>query len=336
MSRGRPTLWRQRKWLTSRLSPRSWADVLRHQRVASVRTATLLRALYFFPAFWILAHVPQWDLVALPRRPDLLWPVAWLKFFDTTRAGPTLLGAVVAGSVVGALAAEYRWARVLACVSLLEFLGLKFAYGKIHHLMHAWLLVLACLILLPRDWARPERLTRAGQHSLLLVLSTAQLFTALTYSLSGVGKVGGIIYQLWLDQTTSLHPSSLARHLADRLLQTNQLSLWGPWMIEHGAWLWPLMIGTIYLQLFALHFAARPHLHRWLGIGLVSFHVLTTMSLTIDFTPAVVLVGMLFIVSPLQPEQIQWKAALRELPLIGLCWDLMQRRSRPQARTASG
>lgn len=303
--------------MTTRLAPTGWAQVLKNQPPAAWRASALARVAYFFPAFWILAHTPRWQEVAFPRHADLLWPVKWLAWFEIDQAGPALLGLTVVGSLVGALAAEFRWARLIAFVCLLEFLGLKFAYGKIHHLMHSWLLVLFVFIFFPRGWTEPSALSRAGRHSVLLVFCAAQLLTALTYALSGVGKMLGIVYQLWLGQVTSLHPSSLARHLADRMLQTNEVSLWGPWMIEHGAWLWPMMLGTLYIQLFAIQFAARPHLHRWLGVGLVGFHAVTALSLTIDFTPAVMLIGLLFVVSPLSPPRVGLRSVLLDLPVFG-------------------
>jgi hypothetical protein len=279
-----------------------------------MRAATLIRVAYFFPAFWILSHVPQWETLARPRAPDWLWPVAWLSAFDVNVAGPVLFGTVAIGSCVAALLAEHRWARGLAFVCLLEFLGLKFAYGKIHHVMHAWLLTLGVFVLLPKGFAAPH-LSRAGQHAALQVFAAAQLLIALTYAMSGLGKLGGIVYQLFLGQVTSLHPSSLARHLADRISQTNEPSLWGHFMIEHGRWFWPAMLGTLYLQVFALAFAARPRLHGVFGAGLILFHAFSILSLTIDFTPAVVLLGLLFCVSPFTPDRTGWRAAAADLPI---------------------
>jgi len=170
---------------------------------------------------------------------------------------------------------------------------------------------------MPQGWQAPSLMRRTERHVLVLVFVAAQLLVATTYSLAGLGKVLGVIYQLSLGQVSSLHPTSLARHIAARLLETSDRSLWGPWLIERGGLLWPLMMGTLYLQIFALVFALRPALHRLLGYGLVAFHMMAPLTLSIDFTPAIMLCGLLFVASPVAPDRFSLRDVTQQLPLLG-------------------
>jgi hypothetical protein len=78
-----------------------------------------------------------------------------------------------------------------------------------------------------------------------------------------------------------------------------------------------MMLGTLYLQLFAVVFALRPRLHPLLGIGLVSFHVMAPLTLAIDFTPSIALCGLLYCASAVAPERLDARQILGDLPLLG-------------------
>lgn len=292
-------------------------ETLRAHCRNAIRAAVVIRASYFFPLAWMAFELLDWQSFAQPRNPEFLWPIRWMLAFDVARAGPVLAGAALSAYALGTFLCEWRWARALAFTALLEFLSLQFSLGKIHHLMHGWLLLSFALIWLPRGWARPWACSRAARHSLLLVYTAAQLLVAVTYGLAGVGKCLGAIYQVVLGEITSLHPDALALHIASRLLETNDHSLWGPWLIERGGWLWPMMLGTLYLQLFAVVFTLRPSLHRLLGVGLVCFHVMAPLALAIDFTPAIALCGLLYCASAVAPEQFSARRVLMDLPLLG-------------------
>lgn len=307
---------RARRRLASRTPPASVGAVLRFQRPAAIRAATLVRASLLFPPYWVLTHLDDARYLLDPKGADFLWPVAWVGWGDPSALAPVALALGLTGVLAGALLPGPRATRALAFLGLLELLALRFSFGKVHHLMHAWLFATFFWVWLPAGWTRPERLDRVGRHAILLVFGALQVLVAATYSLAGFAKVGGTVYQALLGQPTPLHPDALARHLADRILQTRPESLLGPFMIDHAPWLWPMMLGTVYLQLFAVVAAFRPRLHAAWGAGLVLFHATTALSLTIDFNPAIVIVGLLFVASPFQPRTTP-RAWLADLPLVG-------------------
>jgi hypothetical protein len=296
------------------LGPRSPApEIFRRHTQAGLRLEPLVRIAYVLLVHWYASRLAELRPLLDPPDPSLRWPVAWMAWVGPDTGGPLVLALGLGGALSAAALPERRGLRFLAFFGLLQVLALKYSFGKIHHAMHGWLFVSFLLVWLPSPWPGAGR--RSRQHG-LFVWSAAQIALASTYSLAGLGKLLGTAYQAVRGEPTPLHPSALARHMADRLQQTDAESLLGPWMIEHGAWLWPLMLGTIYLQLFALQAAFRPCLHRAWGLGLVVFHLASILTLTIDFNPNIPLLGLLFVASPVAPP-LRPRALAADLPLFG-------------------
>lgn len=293
----------------------SIARPLRRARAASVRAEALLRVFYVFPAFWFATHLDELSPLLDPRETALVWPVAWLELVGVHRFSPVVFAFGLGTALLGVLAPQLRVVRVAVLVGLLEVLALKYSFGKIHHLMHGWLYAsFIFAFFLPNAAFAPERASRVERQSGLLAIQAAQAMVALTYSLAGLGKLLGAVYQAALGQITPLHPSALALHIADRLLQTHPESVLGPFMIDHALALWPMMLATLYLQLFAFVAAFRPRLHRLWGFGLIGFHVVTALSMTIDFSPNILLLGLLFLASPTAPRE---RPTVQDLPGVG-------------------
>lgn len=305
-----------RKIFASRTPPRA---THRAHTQAGARLDPLIRVIYAFPLYWVASRLPELTPLLDPAEPELLWPVAWLRWVGADTGAAMIFGGSLLAFTAAAALPESRALRIAAFVGLLELLALKYSFGKIHHLMHGWLFVTFILMFLPAGWSRAEGpgLARRRRQHALLVFSAAQTAVCLTYALAGFGKLLGTAYQAARGEPTPLHPSALARHIADRLLQTHTDSVLGAWMIEHAPLLWPLMLATLYLQTCALWAAFRPRLHRLWGIGLMGFHVVTMLSMTIDFTPNILLVGVLLLASPTAPRALDLRGIVFDLPLFG-------------------
>ena len=286
-------------------------------RQAHVRTEVTLRIFYVFPIFWVATHLPALGPLLEDLGADYLWPVAWLHWTGP-RGVWALFAAAVTVFLLAAFRPDLRAVRWGVFFALLEILGLQYSFGKIHHLMHGWLYVAFIFaVFLPRSAFSPLQASRPNAAQSVLAIQAAQTMLCLTYSLAGVGKILGSVYQAFRGEITPLHPSALARHVADRLLQTYPESLLGPWMIDYGSALWPAMLATLYLQLFALVAAFRPRLHRVWGAGLIGFHLVTALSMTIDFSPNILLLALLLVASPLAPTSQRWMDILKDLPIVG-------------------
>lgn len=280
------------------MSPESVASADAIARRVAYHAALVLRLAYVFPAYWILTETLNWREFSIRQSPDLLWPVAWAEGLD-----PMLLGKAVQLMCVLALLAsgvfpQFRWTRICGAFALTEYLALRFSLGKIHHMMHGWLLCLWLLCWLPVGWTAPDTLRRKQRQLVLRLFHACQVLTATTYTLSGVGKILGAGYQWWRGEATFFGFDSVARHTAARLLETPGNAVLGDWAVRHGAWLWPGAMALLALQLGAVWLAVRPHFHVALGAGLITFHALTALTMGIDFSPAVVLCAFLFLASP--------------------------------------
>lgn len=307
-----------RRLLASSRPPESFGAPLVRVTQGSLRAEALLRVFYAFPIFWGVTHLDALRPLVNPPLFYPRWPIAWIHAVGPDVGARTILVLGLATALAGVILPGVRCVRVGVFLGLLQVLALQYSFGKIHHLMHGWLYVsFIYAAFLPNGAFRAAHASRRERQLTLLVMQAAQAMLGLTYSLAGVGKLLGTVYQAALGQTTPIHPSALARHIADRLLQTYPDSILGPWMIEYGVWLWPLMLATLYLQLFAFVAAFRPSLHRLWGFGLIAFHVTTALTMTIDFSPNVLLLGLLFSASPTAFPDLDLRRIAKDLPVLG-------------------
>jgi hypothetical protein len=202
----------------------------------------------------------------------------------------------------------------LAALGILEFTALDYSGGKIGHSSHLWVLTSLVLVFLPRLGPAAGRRER---QSYLNVFWTAHALVLLTYTMSGLGKVAGAVWQAFQGQVTAFHPQALSLHVAARLLETGSQSPVGSWLVEHSWFGWPLMLGTIYLQTFAFWSIFRPRLLRVWTVGLIAFHLATFFVLTIRFAPPVLLLAMWGLASPFAPLKAKFGEIVTDLPLFG-------------------
>lgn len=299
-----------------------------------------MRGFYAFGFYLAVAHLPDLVNHGPPPLSLLLWPVAWLGWTRHTAAGVQIIvGLLLTGTGLAALFTESRAARLLAAFGWLEYVALENSSAKIGHSLHVLVLLAALLVALPRGWHLPAAsLGRLGRQRTLGVFWACQAATLLTYSLSGLGKIGGSFYQLALGQTHVFSPHALAYHVADRLLQTASLTELGSWLIRFPWAGWPAMLATVYLQGFAFAVAFRPALQRWWAAGLIGFHLASFFTMTINFPQNCFLLALLFFRSPFAPAGPlpPILLPLAQLPLFGPLFRRLRPGAFPPSRAALG
>jgi hypothetical protein len=273
-----------------------------------------VRCYYVVVLFFAVATMHDWSGYLDRQEVLTLWPVWWLDVVPLRGGMLGILLGYLAVAFLGAVFPNRCWARTLVFVGLLEFVALDNSFGKINHNYHLWVLTAFLLMFLPDTPARTAN--RAERQWFATIFWSCQAIVLLTYTMSGAGKVAGAIYQLCAGQHNILMPTGFVSIIANRLIETNSSSWLGPWIIAH-AWLgWLLMLGSVYLELFAFWAAFRPALHRWWGAGLILFHVGVYLLMSIAFSPAVLLVGLLFLASPFQDERRIRGAVVNQLPIV--------------------
>ncbi len=288
--------------------------------MAKERFATaqaLIGAFYAVLLFFALSQLFSWQEFLSSTSLTPRWPVFWLQYVETRTGIALILWAHLLSLLLAIALPGVRLVRVLAFCCLLELLAYRFSFGSINHGDHLGLLLSFVLIFLPRGWSSGPAPPRSVRAATLLVFSGCQAMIALTYSMSGMWKVGGVVQQALRGEVTYLHPSGLAQQVAAKLLADGSPSLLGPWLIEHYWVGWPLMIGALYLEFFALWAVARPSLHRAWGLGLILLHLSTHLTMGVGFPQNPLWLALFFVLSPFRPHPASWRQSLRDLPLVG-------------------
>ncbi len=294
-----------------------------------LRAQTLIRAFYAFLLGLALWQVPDFANLVQPRELDPLWPVAWLEAPGSQFLGlRLLLGFYLGSSIFAAVSPSGRTARWLVFLGLLEFVALKNSTGKIGHSLHLPILASLALLFLPPGWERSGA-PRAVRASTLLVFGATQALLLLTYSMSGLGKLGGGLYELFTGQFHPFQPEGFSRVIAERLLQTHSTSVAGAWLIEHPFASWPLLPLAIYVQMFAIVAAFRPALHRPWGLALILLHVGNSFILTIHFPVSGALLALFLLCSPFASPGFDSKIFFAELPLLSALRRVLRTRAKP-------
>jgi hypothetical protein len=287
------------------------------QTHAFVRAQWVIRAFYGFLAFLPISLLPEWNNMAGYTPRELLWPVAWLAWVPLRQGILAILLLYLVGGIVGALLPQSRAARVVAFLGIFQFWAFNNSFGKIGHSLHCVLLIAFVLIFLPGGWQQLKVSCRLTRQNTILAFWTAQGVIMMSYTMAGLIKVIAGFYQMALGQPFVFSPSALSRHVADRLLQTNSTSWLGDLLIANTWAAWPLMLGTVYLELFAIVTLFRPQLQWFFVAGLVSFHVASYFTMTIIFPENCFLLILFCAGMPLLRGRWNWLGFLHALPLFG-------------------
>lgn len=288
-------------------------DVFTGERRRFAIAQSIIRAFYAFGLFF-LANTVLSEFAKLSPHPPVspLWPLAWLDCVNPTLGLRALGGGCALALVAAAVAPGWRSARIAGWLALLEFAALKNSYGKIGHSLHLSIWVAFILIALPPGWTRGE--SRAVRQRTLLVVWTCQAAILLSYTMSGLGKLGGAVYQTFLGQPSAFTPGGVGAHVAERLLQTHSQSGVGTWIVAHPYLTWPLMPGAIAVEFFSFWTAFRPSLQRPWAIALIAFHLGVYLAMTIDFPQNCFLLALFFFSSPFEPNGLRLVDRLADLP----------------------
>ena len=254
-----------------------------------------------------------------------LWPAAWLRWTHGEVGNRTLLAFYGATNIAGAFFVRFRAVRVAVFLGVLEFVALKNSFGKIGHSQHFLVIVAGALVFLPIGWTLPaSTVPRRARQETLLAVWLAQAAILLTYTMSGLGKLLGAVYQLSLGQMNVFLPGAFGAHIAQRLVQTSSHSTLGDWIIHHPYLTWPLMPSAVAFEMVALLAAFRPVLARPVAVLLILFHVGTYFTMTISFPVNCFLLALFFLASPFEPVNPCWQNLLFALPCARKAWTFMQ------------
>lgn len=290
----------------------------------------VVRVFYVVGLFWA-AHIASIGWPEWVKREEIepLWPLFWANSFDLPTVTNLIMVLLIVTSLPALVQPWRRTFRVFYFVGFFFCIAYINSFGKIGHGFHAWLFVAFIFCFLPK-WVRKEgnleQDSITHRQQFLTILFAAQAAVLLFYSMSGVWKVYAAIDQFMAGQLHAFHPNALAYLIADKLVQTNSWTPLGPFLIKYPLLGWPLHTAAIYFELFSLVVVSRPALHRFWGTMLVLFHFGTILLLFVGFTPNMLLLGLLFIMSPFAPKNSSLSDILTNLPLFGDLWRSIRKR----------
>lgn len=289
------------------------------------RAILVVRAYYALGLLWVVQSSSQWPGLRDTQAFAPLWPASWVPNDAPGTEITIILYAYLGAAIAGVCFPRSRLVRIAYSVALLQYLAISMGFGKINHNYHAWWWTSAVLVFLPT-----ARRFRAGgrdvQHQTLTALWSAQVLVLFFYTLTGIWKVLYAVRALTTPAVSAFELDGFSLVLADRLLQTNQQTLMGEFLVDHALPGWLLFNGTMYLEATSLLIAFRPRLHRLWGVGLLLFHVGTQVAMGFTFVQNVALLGLLFLASPWAPEDNDVRSVVLDLPGIRLVHRLLQRR----------
>ena len=310
------TISRPATWVLQHLrstSSQGVAESIRMQNRSYERALTIVRAFYALSLVWTIQEMGAWPVLRDVDVIDPQWTAGWVDRTDPGGGISAILLLFGVASVLAALWPTSRTYRALYTLGLLQYLSVKFGFGKVNHNLHSWLWVSAILILLPSGRKMRDPAPR-DRHSLLAVLWSAQIVVLFFYTLTGLWKVAYALHALTTERVSSFQLEGFSLIIGERLLATDQSTLMGEFFVRNQFYGWLLFNGTMYLESAALLAAFRPRLHRLWGGGLIAFHLGTQLAMGFTFIENIALLALLFMCSPWAPERASIREVFLDLP----------------------
>ena len=289
--------------------PRTPAELTR----AAAGVTWLARFFYLFVTYYIFAFG---GFTYVVRRPPSSpqWPVAplldafgggWLEY------APFIAMCAVVLALLAAILPSVFALRFAVFLGVLMLAALRNSYGAINHEHYIVVYASFALLFLPPRIGWDGRPSRANVLAILRVFWLTQALALLPYTLSGHWKIRHSGLELFSGD-------AMARLLLDRIAnQAADIPPLLPLALSNGYIAQALLLGAVYMQIFALFALFRPHLHRPIGIGLILFHFGTGWLLAIPFEAHVIVNGLFLLFSPLAPKRFSALEFARSLPLLG-------------------
>ncbi len=249
----------------------------------------------------IVVYAPPPVLRAIDWLPvEVYFTLIYVTFFISTIA-------ILIGS-------PKRVFKVLSFVSLVFIFAHSYGITHVRHASNCWIWLAFSFCFLPNEGLN---VTRAVKMQYLSVCRFAALITLSVYTMSASWKVlEGIILASVEGEMSYLNPQSMSVLIASYITKHGYEPPLAEFVIANLWVSWPLILGTIYMQLFAMVALFRPYIISLWLIMILSFHILSIPLLNLPFNAqgigaALVLVAFPFMRMPNSMGQI-----VNSLPLV--------------------
>lgn len=126
----------------------------------------LVRVHYFYFLYCSIGLFSRWDFTIGPQTTlEFIPPLAWLSLVDFPTAITIIRVLFIVASLLASIVPQWRWVRILAFVSALEFVSLYFSVLLLDVDWYVWLLTSFMLIFLPGGWSNPIKLPNLARRT---------------------------------------------------------------------------------------------------------------------------------------------------------------------------
>jgi hypothetical protein len=291
------------------------------------RAVLLVRLFYAASLYFVVESMAEWPALLHAEALSAPWPSSWIPAASVPTVIPWILGAYLVSAVVVVALPQWRVARGLYFLALVQYVSVISGFGSISHNNHTWLWVSGLLILLPdRGWAGVT--TTEHRHYFLSVFWVSQIVVLAFYALTGWWKILLGAQAMFTDRVSTFEIRGFGLTIMNQQMRVNQDPLVSDFLVRNSVLAWALFVGTMYVESASLAVAFRPRLHRLWGILLIAFHIGTELAMGFTFLPPVLLAGILFVCSPFAPRELPVRQVLTDLPGVRVLHRLTKRGGR--------
>jgi hypothetical protein len=282
-----------------------------------VKAKQIVPFFYYFSLFQAMSLVSARRFESLPQAQfSPVWSLGWTSWIAYPNIIVTLDIFFLFAAVAAVFWYRHRVARLLVFLAIFQADGFLSSFGQPNHYWLPWLWISFFFIFFPDIWGKTE-CSPSEKKKFLIVILGAQASVFLIYSLAGFWKLLRALEQFSAGAANALSPDALALHIAARQVDTGITSIFGPLFIHYPLLGWPLFLGMIYVEFFALWVVFRPSLHKVWGGALIVFHIGTFFTLGLTFLNTIFFISLLFLSSPFSIHKTTIREMIFDLPIFG-------------------
>ena len=261
------------------------------------KTVVLLRV-YYITLFALLNIYGLSKLTAQTEqlKPVYLFPLNFLTGANHLTVCLIITALAMLFSFAAAMRPKFQIFRIFFSIFFFLFNALANSEGGLTHLWQFWLWSSVVLAFLPTIDFKNNRATKRVEK--LIYLNgwwSAQALVLMFYFLSGFWKLVGFVVQFAAGEPNFLSADGLKYHLASEIIRAGADPLFKRF-IFHQSILSPILaLSALCLQLFCLPCIFIARFRPWAGIGLLFFHIGTSVFLGISYPTNFFLLGVLFV-----------------------------------------